>query len=468
MEMVMNAKTILLRRLLTLTLGINAWGCVTDWSMADDRAASVADSNWPQFRGADATGVSNNSGQPDRWNATEGATENIAWKTTTSGRGWGAPVVWGDRVFLTTVVPSEAMEPIKKGLYFGGDRPKVPKASFAWQVLCLDLKTGEIKWTKTLREGPATSPIHLKNSYASETPITDGVHVYACFGNVGLYCLDMDGNTVWSHDLPSRPTRYGWGTAASPVLHDDSIYYVFDNDEASTITKIDKHTGKVIWEKTREEKSNWSTPFVWKHDKGTEIVTAGTNAVRSYDLDGNVLWSLKGMSSITIATPYAVDGLLYVSSGYVLDPVKALYAIKPGARGDITLAENETSNEFIIWSSMKIAPYNPSTLVHNGRLYVLYDRGTFSCYDAKTGKPLYENQRLKRGSSFTASPWYSGGKIFCLDEDGQCAVIPEGDKFEVLYTNQLASDDVCLSTPAMVGDRLLVRTETHLYCIKKQ
>lgn len=464
----MNAKATLFRRMLAVTIGLHTLGYSIELSLADDRSANVSESNWPQFRGSDSTGVSTNSGQPDRWNAAEGAMENVAWKVATPGRGWGSPVVWGNRVFLTTVVPSEAMEPVKKGLYFGGDRPKVPTATFVWKVICLDLETGKELWAKTLREGPATSPIHLKNSYASETPLTDGTHVYVCFGNVGMYCLDTDGNIVWSNDLPSRPTRYGWGTAASPVLYDDAIYYVSDNDEASTITKIDKNTGKVIWKKERDEKSNWSTPFVWKHDKGVEIVTAGTNAVRSYDLDGNLLWSLKGMSSITIATPYAADGLLYVSSGYVLDPVKAMYAIKPGARGDITLAENESSNEFIVWSSMKIAPYNPSTLVHNGRLYVLYDRGTLSCYDAKTGKPLYENQRLKRGSSFTASPWYSRGKIFCLDEDGQCAVIPEGDRFEILHTNPLASDDVCLSTPAMVGDRLLLRTETHLYCIKNR
>ncbi len=283
---------------------------------------------------------------------------------------------------------------------------------------------------------------------------------------MGLFCFDFEGNQIWKHDLTPRPTRLGWGTASSPVLHQDRVYYQFDNDEQSSLIALDKLTGKLIWQVERDEKSNWSTPFVWVHEKRTEIVTAGTGAVRSYDLDGTLLWSLKGMSSITIAMPYAADGLLYVSSGYILDPVKALYAIRPGATGDISLPEGETASEFIQWSSMFIAPYNPSTLVQNGRLYVLYDRGLLSSFDAKTGEQHYDRQRLERGVAVTASPWSYEGRIFCLNEDGVCCVVREGDDFQLLQTNELASDDICLSTPAIAGDRLLIRSDKRLYCIR--
>jgi outer membrane protein assembly factor BamB len=419
--------------------------------------------NWPQFRGADARGISTNKNLPDRWSATE----NVEWKADIPGRGWGSPIVWGDSVFLSTVANTGTTERLKKGLYMGGERPEIPKTNHQWKVICLDLATGKTRWEKTVREGFPTAPTHLKNSYASETPVTDGEHLYVCFGNVGIYCFDMAGNEVWKHDLPVRPMRLAWGTASSPVVHGNVLYYQNDNDEHAELIALDKRTGTRLWSVDREEKSNWSTPFVWSNEVRTEIVTLGSKAARSYDLDGELLWTLKGMSSITIATPYVVDGLLYISSGYVLDPTKAMYVIKPGATGDLTLPKGQHSNEFIVWSNMSIAPYNPSTVVSNGRLYILYDRGYINCFDAKSGEMIYEKQVVKRGSGYTVSPWTYDGKLFCLDEDGVCTVVREGDTMEVLHTNSLADGDICLSTPAIVGDRLLIRTDQRLYCIRK-
>ena len=446
-----------------------AWCCVWAFAILTIGAVHVNSQeqpqpNWPQFRGGDSTGVSENRGLPDKWSATE----NIEWKAEIEGRGWGSPIVWGDNIFLSSVVNSAETEPLKKGLYFGGDRPSVPQTKHQWRVLCLDLTTGKTRWQQTVREGTPTGPIHLKNSYASETPVTDGKYVYVCFGGVGIYCFDFAGKQIWNYDLPARPTRNGWGTAASPVLHGDVLYYVDDNDQQSMLIAIDKLSGKKLWSVDRDEKSNWATPFIWSHDANTEIVTAGTRAVRSYDLKGNILWSIKGMSSITIATPYVVDGLLYVSSGYILDPVKALYAVRPGSKGDLTLADGQTSNEYIAWSSMTIAPYNPSTLVHADRLFVLYDRGTAACYRAKTGETLYASKALKRGTAFTASPWCYNGKFFCLNEDGDCVVIRESDSMEILHTNSLAEGELCLSTPSIAGDRLLIRADQRLYCIRNQ
>ncbi len=418
--------------------------------------------NWPQFRGADATGASRNTGLPDRWSATE----NVEWKVEIPGRGWGSPIIWGDNVFLSSVINSGVTETLRKGLYFGGDRLDIPKTTHEWKVMCLELSSGKVKWEKTVRTGTPTSPIHIKNSYASETPVTDGKHLYVSFGNVGIFCFDMAGEPIWSHELPVHPTRNGWGTAGSPTLHDNVLYYQNDNDEKSSLLALNKFTGKELWAVDRDEKSNWSTPFVWTHDGGTEIVTAGTRAVRSYDLNGGLLWSLKGMSSITIATPYVVDGLLYVSSGYVMDPNKALYAIKPGAKGDISLAKDEVSNNSIVWSNKKIAPYNPTTLVTESRLFVLYDGGIASSLDAKTGEPDYERQRVSRGTGYTASPWSYDGKIFCLNEDGLCTVIRAGKEFEILHTNKLADEEICMSTPSIAGDRLLIRADSRLYCIR--
>lgn len=419
-------------------------------------------SHWPQFRGAGARGVAEGRGAPERWSATE----NVAWKQDVPGRGWSSPVVWGERIFLTTVVNTGAAESPKKGLYFGGDRPTPPEAVHQWKVLCLDLATGKIRWEKLVHEGKPQSSIHLKSSYASETPVTDGKRLYCCFGNVGLYCFDLDGAELWRHDLKPLPTRFGWGTAASPALHDGRLYYCNDNDQESYLLALDAETGRTIWKTPRDEKSNWATPYVWTNELRTEIVTPGTGAVRSYDLDGKLLWSLKGMSSITIATPYAAHGLLYVSSGYVLDKQKPIYAIKPGATGDISLSGEATANEFIAWSRPQAAPYNPSTIVSGDRLFVLYDRGLFAGYNAQTGAELFGPQRLPNGRAFTSSPWASGGKIFCLNEDGVTFVLQDSGQFDLLYTNTLAEDDMGMATPALVGDRLLIRTSARLYCIQ--
>jgi len=373
----------------------------------------------------------------------------------------------GNRVFLTTAVNRGELETPKKGLYFGGNRPDAPKVQQEHKVICLDPSSGKELWKQSVHLGPPQGPIHIKNSFASETPVTDGERVYAHFGSLGLYCFDLEGRSVWSKRFEPRPIRNGWGTAASPVLHGDRLYIVNDNDEESYLLCLDKRSGKEVWRVVRDEKSNWSTPFIWKNDRRTEIVTPGTGKVRSYDLEGKLLWWFTGMSSITIATPYADKGLLFISSGYVNDPKRPLYAIRPGASGDISLATDQTSNEFIAWCRRQAAPYNPTTIVYHDWLYVLYDRGMVSCFRASTGEPAFERERLPDGKHFTVSPWAYQGKIFCLNEDGVTFVLRAGDKFELLHTNKLADDDMCMATPAIVGDRLLLRTSKRIYCVRQ-
>jgi len=422
-----------------------------------------AQNHWPQFRGPGSAGVSTNADLPETWSATE----NVAWKTELPGRSWSSPITWGNRVFLTAVVNEGESEAPKKGLYFGGDRPQPSSSEHLWKVLCLELATGKLQWETTVHKGAPSTPIHLKNSYGAETPGTDGERIYCSFGSVGIFALSLDGKQIWSKPLEPHKTRNGWGTASSPVVYGGRVFFVDDNDSKAEAFTLDGASGRELWRVQRAEKSNWATPYVWESGQRTELVTSGSRAVRSYDLDGNLLWSLAGMSSIAIPTPVAGGGLLFVTSGYVGDKLRPLYAIRPGARGDISLKAGETNNEFIAWSDPVGGPYNPSPLFYEGRLYILFDRGLLSCRDAKSGRVLYDRERLPNGLAFTSSPWAVGGRIFCLNEDGVCFVVRAGDKFELLHTNKLSDDDMCMATPAMAGNRLLIRTSARLYCLRK-
>lgn len=423
-------------------------------------SAMAQDANWPQFRGPGARGIADDIGRTDTWSATE----HVAWTRDIAGRGWSSPIVWGDRVFLTSAVSFGEVEEAKKGLYFGGERKDRPDSEHVWLVVCLDLNTGEVVWEQEVHRGVPEKGLHIKNSYASETPVTDGERIYAYIGNVGLFCLDMQGEVLWDRHWPPVRTQAEWGTAASPTLHAGRLYIVNDNQEQSYLEAIDCTSGDTIWRIDRDEKSNWATPFVWESEQRTEIVTPGSKFTRAYDLDGQELWRLKGASSITIATPYTAHGLLYVSSGYILDDKKPLWAIRPGANGDITLADNETSNASIAWCQKMGAPYNPTTLVYGDLLYVLLDMGLLVCYDARSGELVYKSDRL--GRNYTSSPWAYDGKVYCLDEDGTTTVVQAGREFKVLRENPLGEDDMAMATPAIAGRKLLIRTLSRVYCIE--
>ena len=428
-----------------------------------DTCATAGESNWPAFRGEYSRGISENEGLPTHWSATE----NVEWKTDLPGRGWSSPIVWGNKVFVTTVVNQGQSEEPQKGLYFGGDRPKPPEDVHQWRVACLDLLTGKLLWNKLIHEGQPQSPIHLKSSFASETPVTDGERLYVYFGNLGVFCFDFAGDQLWEKRLEPQNMRNGWGTASSPVLHDGRLYLANDNEVDSYLLALDSATGDEVWRIARDEKSNWATPFIWKTANRVEIVTPGTGKVRSYDLNGQLLWHLQGMSSITIATPFEHNGLLYVTSGYVGDrKSRPIYAIKPGATGDISLSKDETSNASIAWCQKMAGPYNPSTLIYDDRLWVLYDFGFIASFNPTTGEPICDKERIPQGRAFTTSPWGYDGKVFCLNEDGVTYVIDSADEFSILHQNTLAEDDMAMASPAIVGDRLLIRTSARLYCIR--
>ncbi len=420
---------------------------------------SRANENWPQFRGTAALGTSSKP-LPVSWDQKR----NVAWQVEVPGHGWSSPVVWGDKVFVTAVLNDKTPKP-QKGLYINDLFGKIPAGEHVWKLYCFDFATGKLVWDKTVHQGIPAGPIHLKNTYASETCATDGVHVVACFGNLGMFGYDFaTGKEVWKCPLPAHKTRMGWGTSASPVIHKDRVLYVGDNEDASYMICLDKATGKQLWKIDRAEKSNWGTPLVWENAQRTEIVVAGTPRVHAYDLDGKPLWEFRGMSSISIPTPFATKDMLYVTSGYVIDPVRPLYAIKPGATGDISLKPKETSNEHILWCQKLAGPYHPTPVLHGGHIYVLLDRGFLSCYDVATGKEVYAKERIEAGSDkFTSSPWAADGKIYCLSEDGETYIIKAGPKFEVLAKNSL--QEMALATPALVRGDIVLRTATRLYRI---
>ena len=420
--------------------------------------AATAQEGWPQFRGPGALGVSEQSGLPETWSTTE----NVAWVRDIEGFGWSSPIVWGDTVFLTTVVSTGEVEAPLGGLYLGGERG-VPSDEHRWLVYAIDVATGATRWEREVHRGIPPTSHHLKNTYASETPVTDGEHVYAYFGNVGLFCLTLDGRLLWSRPLDPVATRSGWGTAASPVLHGDRIYIVNDNDEQSYLVALSKETGAELWRVNRDEGTNWSTPYVWEHAEGAEIVTTGTDRVRSYDLAGNPLWELTGMSSIVAPTPFSRFGLLYLSSGYIGDRQRPVYAIRPGARGDVTASEGGPLPAGVAWFQPRSGSYNTSPIVYGDYYYTLLDRGFFTCHDARTGEEVYGRQRITVGAAFTASPWAYAGKIFALSEDGDTFVIKAGPEFEILATNPL--DEFTMATPAIAHRSLFIRTASRLYRI---
>jgi outer membrane protein assembly factor BamB len=445
-------------------------------------AGALETDNWPAFRGSDALAVADDD---ERLPMTWSTTENVAWKTEIEGLGWSSPIVWDDLVFVTTVASDGTIEEPRMGLYFPFGSPEEGEAKAKegelkerekdvhhWLVYAIDFASGEVAWKTEVNTESPRFDRHLKNTYASETPVTDGERVYAFFGNVGVFALDMSGKLLWEKRFEPAATRLGWGTAASPVLHEDKLFVVNDNDEQSFVLALDTASGEELWRVNREEGTNWATPFVWQNEQRTELVTAGTDQVRAYDMDGTEIWRFGGMDSISIPQPFSAHGLLYVTSGYLGDRVKPVWAIRPGADGDITLEEGQQSNEHIVWYQDGAGPYHPTPLVVGDYYFTLLDLGFYTVHNAKTGEELYfteqqkKNQevrrRVMRGSGgFTASPWSYNGKVFALSEGGDTYVIDTAGDFEVVGTNSL--DETAMSTPAVARGSLFIRTRSHLW-----
>ena len=423
---------------------------------------TVSAQQWTQFRGPRAGAVPDDPALPETWSETE----NVVWKTDIAGLGWSSPVVWDDHIFLTAAISAGTEPSPIRGLYSGRGVPGVQETSAVhrWMLYDVDFATGRIRWERELARTVPPITRHIKNSYASETPVTDGEHVYVYFGSIGLVAaIDMRGDTVWTRELGAYNGWELYGTAASPVLHDDRLYIVNDNSTKSFLAALDTTTGEEVWRVERDEEENWSTPLVWKNDVQTEIVTTGHERIRSYDLDGQLLWELGGMTIATIPTPFAKDGLVYISSGWPGARPRPVYAIRPGASGDISLKAGESSNDYIVWYQPLLGTYSTSALVYRGAYYTLLDRGFLLSNDARTGAEIYGRQRVQPGAAFTASPWAYNGKVFLLSEDGDTYVVEAGPAFKVVGKNSL--DEMSLATPAIVRGSVVIRTQSKLYRI---
>lgn len=420
--------------------------------------------NWPSFRGPDGTGVADGQNPPVVWNAAKG--ESIRWKTPVPGLGHSCPVVWGNRVFLTTAISSGQADPkIRVGNY--GDVGSVNDTSkHTWQVLCLDRDTGKILWTKTAFEGVPKIKRHLKGSQANCTPATDGRHVVACFGSEGLYCYDFDGKLLWKRDLSTLDSSfaldvdYEWGFGNSPVLFEGRCILQCDLSRDSFIAAFSLEDGSKLWSTPRDEIPSWSSPVIWRNSQRTEIVTNAAQYARGYDpASGAELWRLAKKSEVTIPTPVLGKDLAYITSGN--RPIQPIIAIKPGAVGDVSLKEKEETNGSVAWSRLRGGPYMPTPILYGEYLYTCSNSGVVTCYQAAIGKEVYK-ERIG-GASYTASPVAGDGRIYFISEQGEVRVVKAGAKFELLALNELG--DNCLASPAISNGALFVRTQHFLWAL---
>jgi len=432
--------------------------------------SSAQNEEWPRFRGLHAGVIPDNPNLPESWSLNE----NIAWKADVPGLAWSSPVVWGDHIIVTSAISPDKEAAPEKGLYDPGDEHGKARstATNRFMVYDIDFQTGRIRWTTEVTQRVPAIGRHIKNSFASETPTVDGERIYVYFGAIGVMtALDFQGRVVWTQDVPAHETYYDMGTASSPVVYKDRVYMVNDNLTDSYMVAFDAKTGKKVWQVARDENkkgATWATPFVWENERRTEIVTSASGTVRSYDLSGKVLWELKGpMTMLTVPSPFAGQGLVFFGSGYPGDSPRPVYAIRPGANGDISLKPGETTNDYVAWYQPTLGTYNTSALVYGDYYYTLLDRGFLLCHDARTGKQVYGRQRISPDTSgFTSSPWAYNGKIFLLSEDGDTFVIEAGPTFKVLGKNSL--EEMTLATPAIVRDSIIIRTQSKVYRIAKQ
>ena len=419
-------------------------------------AAPEPDAWWPQWRGPLGTGAAPAADPPTRW----GESENLRWKVSIPGRGHASPVVWGDRIYLTTAVPAEqaaVAEPPAPGQRRRGIAVSGP---VRFVVMALDRATGKTVWERTARTETPHEGTHTDGTWASASAVTDGARVFAHFGSRGLYAYGADGEKMWQKDLGDMATRNGFGEGASPALFGEILVVNWDHEGASFIVALDAGSGRELWRRQRDEVTSWSTPLVVADGERPQVVINATGRTRGYDLEsGETVWEAAGMTTNTIPSPVYADGLVFVTSGF---RGNALQAIRlAAARGDLA------DSEAIAWSYDRDTPYVPSPLLHAGILYVLKSNsGILTAFDAATGKVHYGPERLPGIDGAYASPVAAGDRIYIPGRDGTTVVLAAGPEFEVIAENRL--DDGFDASPALAGNDLLLRGRGSLYCLSER
>jgi len=419
--------------------------------------------NWPSFRGPSANGIGESYSTPISWDVD--TSKNIKWKITLPGLAHSSPVIWGNRMFVTTAAGETDAE-LKVGLY-GSIEPVDDDSVHEWKVYCLDKNTGKILWEKTAHKGVPKVKRHPKATHANSTPATDGKYVVAFFGSEGLFCYDMDGKLVWKKDFGLLDSAFfmvpsaQWEFASSPVIHQGVVIVQCDALNTAFLAALDIETGQEIWRTAREDVPTWSTPTVHVGEKRTQIIVNGFKHIGGYDFKtGKELWKVSGGGDIPVPTPVVAHGLVFINSAH--GRLSPIYAIKLESEGDISLMEDKTSNESIVWSVRRGGSYMMTPLIYGDFLYNLQLNGSLNCYRAKTGEPVYKEQ-LGKMAAFSASGVAADGKLYFSSEEGDVFVIKSGPEFEVLATNSMK--DECMATPAISEGTLYFRTHHYLVAV---
>ncbi len=424
--------------------------------------------SWPSFRGTEASGISEGQNLPDHWDPKTG--ENILWRTQIPGLAHSSPVVWGDKIFVTSAVSSDPKASFRPGLYGDGDASK-DRSNHKWMIYAIDKRKGKIIWERLAYQGEPIEKRHIKSTYANSTPATDGRIVVAWFGSQGVYAYDVNGKFLWkvdvgridlgAYDIPT----YEWGPASSPIIWKDLVILQCDTQTDSFLLALDAKTGKTVWKTNRDEIPSWGTPTIANTSAGPQLVTNASNYIRGYDpATGRELWRLGGSSKITAPTPVFADDLFVVASGRA--PERPIFVVRPNAHGDVTLQDGKKASENIVWSLTGRGSYMPTPIVYKGILYVLANNGLFDAYDFKTGKEIYRQRLPLVGSGFSASPVAADNKIYLSNEDGEILVIAGGEKFTHLATNSMG--ELLMATPALSQGVMYVRSSSSLFAIGRK
>ncbi len=425
------------------------------------QTSNSSEKNWPSFRGQSASGVFDHSNIPQEWNLKENL--NIKWKTHIPGLAHSSLVIWDDKIYATTAISSKEKEILKVGLYGDGDSAQ-DTTVHQFKVYCLDKNSGKIIWERLAHEGVPKTKRHTKATQANCTPATDGKHVIAFFASEGLFCYDDEGELLWSKDLgrmqtgPIRDISLDWGFSSSPVIYKDRVVLQCDHSGDSFLAIFDIETGEEIWKMPREEFSTWGSPTMIEVNGKPQIIVNGYNHIGSYDFEtGKEIWRMHGGGDNPIPTPVYANGLIYINSAH--GKMSPIYAVKPEAKGNITLKDGETSNEHIVWSIKRGGAYMTTNLVYGDYIYNLKGNGLLSCFNALNGELIYKIP-LKPGGGMSASAVASDGKLYFTSELGDVFVIKAGPEFEILAKNPLG--EITMATPAIVSDGIYFRTQNHI------
>jgi len=421
-------------------------------------SAAEAPDGWPRWRGPNDNGMARGDA-PLQWSDRE----HIAWKAEVPGRGNSSPVVWGDRIFLTTAVPTgnaPAVTPSNPDPAPAGRRDARggPQAEHRFAVLAYDRKTGKLLWDKTARVATPHEGHHATyGSFASNSPVADSRHVIAFFGSRGVYCYTHDGQLVWEKDFGPLRMFNGFGEGAWPALDGNTLVLLFDHEDDSFLVALDKNTGRELWRSPRPPGTSWAGPLIASVGGRKQAIVSATKFAAGYDLEnGKLIWRATGLGRNTIPAPVVADGTAFVMSGY---QQPNLLAIRLGGEGDLT------GTDAILWQNQRGNSYSASPVLHDGKLYVLTDSGMLSCFDSKTGKPYYHQERLPKPYNFKASPVGANGKLYLASEAGDVIVVRMGEKFEVLATNTLEGQ-IFIATPAILDGEVYLRGQNTLFCIR--